>query len=138
MKFRVGVEGFTLDSAHYTLSSPADSQIHGHTYQVNVEVEGEVEESTGFVVNFEEVRRVLTETLREWDHKLIVPARDVEKLELRGPFRVEIKVIDAPFPTAEFIAAELARELHSKLGSPKSVRVRIYEGKEQYVTVEYP
>ncbi len=138
MKYKVGVEGYTIDSAHYTLSSPADSQIHGHTYVVSVEVEGDVDESTGFVVNFEELRRVISETLRAWDHKLIVPRKDLQSLEIRGPFRVEIKVIDAPFPTAEYISTMLAQELYSKLGGSKIVRVKIYEGKEQYVVVEYP
>lgn len=39
MKVRVGIEGFSIDSAHYTLSSPKDNQLHGHTYRVTVEVE---------------------------------------------------------------------------------------------------
>ncbi|MEM3203548.1 MAG: 6-carboxytetrahydropterin synthase, partial [Saccharolobus sp.] len=53
MRIRVGVEGITIESAHYTLSSYANSQIHGHTYIINVEVEGEVNDKSGFVIDFD-------------------------------------------------------------------------------------
>lgn len=136
MKFRVGVEGFTIDSAHYTLSSSDNSQIHGHTYVLNIEMEGEVNPENGFIVDFDYIKRIVREAVKEWDHKLIVPKNDLDKISIKGPFRNEIKVINAPFPTAEYIGLELAKEIHSKLNL--KVTVKLYEGKDSYVIVEYP
>ncbi len=138
MKLRIGVEGITIDSAHYTLSSSPNSQIHGHTYKVAVEVEGQVDPSTGFVIDFDELKAKVREVTKEWDHKLIVPARDKEKLEISGPFRVEIKYLDAPFPTVEYIGMELAKEIYERLGRKFKVYLKIYEGADSYAVVEYP
>ncbi|TRM80749.1 6-pyruvoyl tetrahydrobiopterin synthase, partial [Sulfolobus sp. A20-N-F6] len=76
MRVRVGIEGITIDSAHYTLSSYQDSQIHGHTYLVSVEVEGEVNEKSGFVIDFNLLKKIIKEIVKEWDHKLIIPEPD--------------------------------------------------------------
>lgn len=136
MKFRVGVEGFTIDSAHYTLSSIDNSQIHGHTYILNVEIEGEVNPENGFILDFSYIKDVVRETIKEWDHKLIVPKRDLEKISIKGPFRNEIKIIEAPFPTAEYIGLEIAKEIYSKINL--RVTIKLYEGKDSYVLIEYP
>ncbi|ARM75111.1 6-pyruvoyl trahydropterin synthase family protein [Acidianus manzaensis] len=136
MKAKVGIEGFTIDSAHYTLSSIGDSQIHGHTYILNVEIEGNINEENGFILDFNYIREIITEIVKEWDHKFIVPKRDLEKISISGPFRNEIKVIDHPFPTAEYIGLEIAKEIYSKLNM--KVTLKIYEGKDSYVIIEYP
>lgn len=115
MKVKVGVEGISIDSAHYTLSSYADSQIHGHTYIINVEVEGEVNEKSGFVIDFNLLKKIIKEIVQDWDHKLIIPKSDLDKSKLEGPFRVEYKVIDAPFPTAEYIGIEIAKDIYLRL-----------------------
>ena len=138
MRLRIGVEGIALDSAHYTLSSEPNSQIHGHTYRVSVEVEGQVDPNTGFVIDFDELKAVVREVIKEWDHKLIVPERDRGKLEIKGPFRVEIRYINAPFPSVEYIGMEIAREIYDRLKGRFKVYVKIYEGQDSYAMIEYP
>lgn len=138
MRLRIGVENLTIDSAHYTLSSSPNSQIHGHTYRVNVEVEGDVDPNTGFVIDFDELKAVLREIVKKWDHKLIVPKDDMNRINLSGPFRTEVVFIDAPYPTVEYIGMELAREIYEKLGRKFKVTVKIYEGLDSYAVVDYP
>jgi 6-pyruvoyltetrahydropterin/6-carboxytetrahydropterin synthase len=138
LRIKVGIEGVNFDSAHYTASSQPDDQIHGHTYIVSVQVEGEVDQSTGFVVDFNLLQSIVREVVREWDHKLIIPKGDYESVYARGPFRLEVKQIDAPFPTAEFIAIELSRAIHKKLGRDLKVTVRLYEGAGKYAEVTFP
>jgi len=138
MKVRVGIEGFSLDSAHYTLSSPKDDQLHGHTYNIDVEVEGPVDENSGFVVDFNVLREMVKEVVKEWDHKFIVPKRDIPKIKVESPFRLEIKEIDHPFPTVEYIGLEIAKSAHRRLGEKFKVIVKIYEGKDSYALIEYP
>ncbi|MGC9105836.1 MAG: 6-pyruvoyl trahydropterin synthase family protein [Thermoprotei archaeon] len=138
MRLRIGVENLTIDSAHYTLSSSPNSQIHGHTYRVNVEVEGDVDPTTGFVIDFDELKAILREIVKKWDHKLIVPRSDRDKISLSGPFRTDLIFIDAPYPTVEYIGMELAREIYERLGRKFKVTVKIYEGLDSYAVVDYP
>ncbi|BCU68267.1 6-pyruvoyl tetrahydrobiopterin synthase [Sulfolobales archaeon HS-7] len=138
MKVKIGIEGKAFDAAHYTLSSPSDDQIHGHTYLVSVEVEGEVDEKTGFVLDFNTLQTVVCEELRGWDHKLLIPEKDLDKITLHGPFRTDIRVVKDSFATAEFIAMEMAKSLHNKLGQKFRISVKVYEGQGKYALVEYP
>ncbi|BDC18128.1 6-carboxytetrahydropterin synthase [Acidianus sp. HS-5] len=136
MKVKVGIEGFTIDSAHYTLSSPEDSQLHGHTYVINVEIEGEINPTNGFVMDFNKLKGEIGKIIKEWDHKLIVPKKDLEKISISGPFRNEIKIIEEDYPTAEYIGFELAKEIYNRINMP--VKLKIYEGKDSYSIIEYP
>ncbi len=136
MKIRVGVEGFSFDAAHYTRHSTEKClNLHGHTYTVSVEVTGEVSEETGMVVDFLVLKKIVKEALEEYDHKLIVPRRDLGKIRLEGPFNASIKPIDYPEATTEYIALDIARNICSRLGLP--VRVRIYEGSKNYAEAEW-
>ncbi len=138
MRIKIGIEGFTIDSAHYTLSSPGNAQLHGHTYTVSVEIEGQVDPSSGFVMDFEILRDTVQQVVKEWDHKLIVPEGDLDKIRVHAPFRMEVKRINAPFATAEYIGVEIAKEVYERLGRRHRVNVKIYEGKGSYAEIEYP
>jgi len=139
MKVRVGVEGLSFDSAHYTLSSEGNDQLHGHTYKISAEVEGDgIDPKTGFVIDFGLLKTTLLEIIKEWDHKLLIPKKDLEKVSITGPFKLEIKVIEANYPTVEYIGYEIAKEIFGKLGGKYNVRVKIYEGEGSYAIIEYP
>ncbi|AAY80296.1 6-pyruvoyl trahydropterin synthase family protein [Sulfolobus acidocaldarius] len=139
MKVVIGVEGFSFDSAHYTLSSKGNDQIHGHTYKLSVEIEGQdVDKNSGFVIDFMILTKIIHEVIREWDHKLIIPSRDARKIELKGPFKVEYKIIEEDFPTVEYIGSEIAKDIYEKLEKKFKVRVKIYEGENSYALIEYP
>lgn len=124
MKVKVGIEGFTIDSAHYTLSSPKDNQLHGHTYTVTVEVEGTVNEENGFVIDFNKLRDIVRDAVMSWDHKFIVPRKDLEEIRFVSPFKVDVRVIDAPYPTVEYIGIEIAKHIFSRLVKDLGFRLR--------------
>jgi len=137
LKVKIGVEGFAFDSSHYTLgSSDKCMSLHGHTFRVDVEVEGEVDERTGMVVDFAVIKDVVKKVLESWDHSLIVPEHEVDKVKLNGPFKRRIKVVKASAGTTECIAIKLAEEIYSELKLP--VKVKVYEGSRSYALVEYP
>ena len=139
MRVRVGVDGISFDSAHYTLSSQGNEQLHGHTYKISVEIEGKgVNPETGFVLDFDVLRKVVMEVVKEWDHKLIVPQKDVSKVSIKGPFKLDIKVIEWDYPSAEYIGLEIAKEIYHKLGEKYNVTVKIYEGEGNYAVINYP
>ncbi|BCU69534.1 6-pyruvoyl trahydropterin synthase family protein [Stygiolobus caldivivus] len=139
MKVRVGVEGIAFDSAHYTLSSEGNDQLHGHTYKLSVTVEGNgIDPDTGFVVDFGILKKIVLEVIKEWDHKLIIPKRDVEKVSIKGPFKLETKTIEGNYPTVEYIGFEIAKEIYDRLGGKYSIEIKIYEGEASYVIINYP
>ena len=138
MRFRIGLEGFSFDSAHYTLSSEGSQQIHGHTYKVSVEVEGNIDEKSGFVIDFKMLKKIVSEVIKEWDHKLIVPIEDYNQIYIKGPFKLEVKTIPYKYPTAEYIGLEFSKEIYERLGRQFKVIVKIYEGENSYAIIEYP
>ena len=134
VKAVVGVKGFYFSASHYTLGAESKCRnLHGHTYRVDVEVCGDVDESTGMVVDFLILKRVVEEVLRDYDHKLLIPRRDLESVSIRGPFSVEVKVLEYPHATAEYLALDIARRVREKIGLP--VRVKLYEGHRNYVVI---
>jgi len=138
MKFRIGLEGFSFDSAHYTLSSEGNQQLHGHTYKVSVEVEGTIDEKSGFVIDFEILKKIIAEVIREWDHKLIVPIEDYNQIYVKGPFKLEVKTIPHKYPTVEYIGLEITKIIYEKLEKKFKITVKIYEGENNYAIIEYP
>lgn len=134
---RIGVEGLWFDAAHYTLEAGSRCMnLHGHTFRVDAEVEGPLDEGAGMVLDFAVVKRVLKEILEEWDHSIIVPRRHLGEVRFEGPFNVKIKSIDYPHGTTEYIALSIAEELNKRLNGPYRVRVRVYEGIGKFAEAE--
>jgi len=134
-KFRVGVEDLSFDAAHYTKGVEGKCMnLHGHTFRVNVEVEGEVDPKTGFVIDFSVLKKIVKEVIEEYDHKVIVPKKDINETFLKGKFKGEIKVLDYPEASTEYIALDIARKIYEKLNMP--VKVKLFEGLRNYVIVE--
>lgn len=135
-KLKIGIENFTFDASHYTKGiSEKCLNIHGHTFRVNVEIEGNIDPSTGMIIDFGIIKKVVKEILDDFDHKLIVPQKDLGKIRLEGPFRKDIKVIKYPEATTEYIALAIGEELFKKLRMP--VKVKVYEGFKNYALAEF-
>ena len=128
-RVRIGLTGLKFDAAHYTLSGGRCEDLHGHTFMVDVEIEG-VPGEDGMVMDFRDLKEKVKSILSSWDHALVVPEQDVAKLKLEGPFGLKLKVIKGPAATTEYMAIQLADELRDALGLP--VRVRVWEGPGKY------
>ena len=61
--------GYTeyMDCAHFLPGHPKCGQLHGHTYKVEVVIEGE--NKTGMILDFGDMKKVIREVLAEYDHK---------------------------------------------------------------------
>ena len=106
---RVG-RTFYIDSSHLLPGHPKCGVLHGHTYRVDVEVEGE-QGADGMVVDFAVVREKAEAFLEPLDH---VHLNDV---------------LDAP-PTVENLAAHVYEGLSREL--PGLSRIRVWEGHGKY------
>lgn len=134
---RVGVKGLSFDAATFTLGVDSKcSNLHGHTYTVDVEVEGEIDKENGMVIDFTLLKKVVKKVLEEYDHVVIVPRKYEGAVEIKGPFRGSIKYIDKPHDTAELLAMEIAEKLFEVL--KMKIKVTVYEGNDKYASVDYP
>ena len=102
-------KSFTFDAAHFLPRVPEDHKcrrLHGHTYEVVVGLEGEMDPHLGWVVDYGEVGRVVDPLVRELDHRCL---NDLEGLDN---------------PTAEVLAAWLFQRLREALPQLADVTVR--------------
>lgn len=112
---------FTFDAAHHLPDHPGEcKRPHGHTYRVDVEVQGFVHEETGMVVDFGTLKSLVTKVLWAFDH---YDLNDV----VEGP------------TTAERLVVLLWRLLQTTLEGPYPLavlsRVRLYEGEGKWAEV---
>ncbi|WP_297474873.1 6-carboxytetrahydropterin synthase [Thermococcus sp.] len=133
-----------FDSSHF-LALPYESKclrIHGHTYNVDVEVWGELNEN-GMIFDFNH----LSNLVRSLDHRILVSGEwIVEKnagriiIEKNGK-RIELPesevvVLDKPNVTAEYIAEWFAERIAEKAGdNVRKIRVKIWEDPRSYAEV---
>jgi 6-pyruvoyltetrahydropterin/6-carboxytetrahydropterin synthase len=111
MKMRLGIVDY-IDSAHYLPGHETCGIVHGHTYKTEIVIEGEKKE-TGMVMDFYEIKKVIKEVLKEYDHVLL---NDI--LE---------------FPSVENLCEHVCEKLSSRLDFPLSVKM--WEGNGKWCEV---
>lgn len=102
-------KSFTFDAAHYLPRVPQEHKcrrLHGHTYEVVIGLEGDVDPHLGWVVDYGEVSRVVDPLIRELDHHCLNDQAGLEN------------------PTAEVLAAWLFERLRGALPQLADVTVR--------------
>jgi 6-pyruvoyltetrahydropterin/6-carboxytetrahydropterin synthase len=92
---------------------------HGHNYTVEVTVGGEVDPSTGMVLDLKDLKEILErEVLERLDHKFL---------------NKEVAVFVEQIPTTENIAVEIWKLLKPKITFGKLYRIRLYETADLFV-----
>ncbi len=95
---------------------------HGHNYNLDVSVEGEIDAQTGYVLDIARLKDIVTECLlRHLDHK---------NLNLDVPWFKDVN------PTAENIAVAAWRVLEPALRPVRLARIRLWETERNYVDYE--
>ncbi|GAA4732565.1 6-pyruvoyl trahydropterin synthase family protein [Flavisolibacter ginsenosidimutans] len=95
---------------------------HGHNYELEIKVVGEIDEATGFVMDLGELSNIVNEqVLERFDHKNLNV--DVE----------EFKTLN---PTAENIAVVIYNLLRPHIAGENELFIRLFETPRNYV--EYP
>lgn len=92
---------------------------HGHNYDLTVEVEGEIDQETGYVIDIKILSDIIKEQVTDrFDHK---------NLNLDVP---EFKDLN---PTAENIAVVIWNLIREKLDSKFTLTIRLYETERNFV-----
>jgi len=72
-KMKISKE-FKFDSAHWLPRVAPDhkcARMHGHTYIVEIHVEGELESKLGWVLDFNDLRRHVEPLIDQLDHRVL-------------------------------------------------------------------
>lgn len=95
---------------------------HGHNYDLEVCVIGEIDKDTGYVIDLGVLRDIIkTEIEERFDHKNL---------------NEECPEFENLIPTVENIAVVIYNILKNKLDKKYEIKVRLYETKRNFV--EYP
>ena len=92
---------------------------HGHNYTLEVTVRGEIDPTTGFVIDLKDLKDIMNrEVVETLDH------RHLNK---------EVPEFAAQIPTTENIAVAIWRRLDASLHPVKLHRIRLYEQPDLFV-----
>lgn len=103
-------QAFTFEAAHRLPNVPRThrcSRMHGHSYRIELTLQGPVDPQSGFVIDFFEVEAAFGPLLQQLDHHCL---NEIEGLEN---------------PTAENIAAWIWARIEPVL--PQTLAVKVYE-----------
>ncbi|HEX5385246.1 MAG TPA: 6-carboxytetrahydropterin synthase [Gemmatimonadales bacterium] len=105
-----------------TYGKCANPNFHGHNYEMDITVEGDIDPDTGYVFDLTHLHRLAEErVLRHLDHK---------NLNVDVPWFTEL------IPTAENIAVVCWRQLCPALPAGLTLRLRLWETPRNYVDYE--
>ena len=110
--------------------------IHGHSYKMIVELEGEVEES-GMVMDYYDVKKMVEPIVEKLDHAFMVYKEDEEIISFLEKLKSKMVVVEFQ-STVENICKYFLSEI-KKFRFPQNVEkvsVRIYETADDYAEEE--
>jgi 6-pyruvoyltetrahydropterin/6-carboxytetrahydropterin synthase len=99
-----------------------NSNGHGHTYGLEVTVEGEIDPETGYVMDFGDLKRAIDEAV-------------ISRVDRRH-LNFDVDFLRGVNPTAENIAIGVWRQLEAKVAPAKLVRVTLDETEKNRVVYE--
>ena len=95
---------------------------HGHTYGLEVTVEGPVDPETGWVIDFSDLKRIVSE-------------RIVKKCDCRN-LNTDVEFLEGVIPTAENLAVRFWEELAPGVAPARLVQVVLHETERNKVVYE--
>jgi len=135
-----------FSSAHIIPKHESCGVIHGHSYIVDVIVEGERSGEFGFVVDFKKVKDIIRKMCKRMDHRVLIPLKNpnINFKNLNGPIEFSIDkkdyilpfedclLLDLKSTSAEDLSEYFAEELYYKLkeinNEISSVQICVNEG----------
>ena len=94
---------------------------HGHNYEIDVTVEGEVDPATGFVIDLARLRDLV--------HRSVIDDVDHANLNRDVPWMEGVN------PTSENLAVQIWRRLEGRLDGARLVSIKLWETERN--SVEY-
>jgi len=148
--FKVRVEGLQFDAAHFETFGDKCEPLHGHSYHVAAEVEGELNPDS-LVVDFTRLKSIIRELCKQLDHRFLLQHEshrlEIESVDASWKIRTQAglgyvfpsqDVVALPIDNSsaerlsEWFAARVWSALEGKgARNLRSVTVDVYEGPGQ-------
>ena len=111
--------GFSEEWNRKTFGDCSNPNFHGHNYELELTVEGEIHPDTGYVMDLNRLRDLAQERLlRHLDHKNL---------------NLDVAWFKSLIPTSENIALVCWRELRAVVPPELALRLRLWETPRNYV-----
>ncbi|NOX66762.1 MAG: 6-carboxytetrahydropterin synthase [Chlorobi bacterium] len=111
--------------------------LHGHSYKLQVEFEGEIDTNTGMVMDYFDVKDVVAPIINRLDHTVVVWNKDTELIAMLKKLNTAHVIL--PFETtAENLVGYFLSEI-SKADIPSGIskiKVRVCETENTYAEDE--
>jgi len=96
---RVNLDGIhtnlRFSAAHMIIGHESCGKIHGHSYIVDVEVDGERNGQFGFVIDFKILKNITRKICKSLDHRVLIPIDSPDlKVTYEDENTIEFKVLD--------------------------------------------
>jgi len=117
------VKSMSFDAAHYLDHDPDArpyGRLHGHSFTMEVEIEGEPQVDTGWVVDFGDVADALSELREALDHRLLNEVEGLERPTLENICRWAADRLKPRFPGLRQV----------RVSRPSNGETSIYDVKE--------
>ena len=104
-------EDFKFSAAHFTLFPDGSAELlHGHNYQVAVELTGPRLDSYGLLCDFVHTKNVIRELCEELDSRTLIPGRSPDLEVRRDGDAVQVRYQDRQYrlPAADVILLDLS------------------------------
>lgn len=95
------IKSITFDAAHFLDHDPDArpyARLHGHSFVMEVEIAGEPDPETGWVVDFGDVEETLKELHAQLDHRLLNEVEGLERPTLENICRWAATRLEPRFP----------------------------------------
>ena len=100
----------------------SNPRYHGHNYELEVKVTGEVDPETGYLLDLKDLKDIIKEEVEDrMDHKNL---------------NEEVDAFKYLIPTAEHITFVIYRLIRKRLDEAMDLKIRLYETPRNFV--EYP
>ena len=121
-------QNMNFSACHFIPNHNKCGNLHGHSYGVHIELEGEPDEDD-VLLDFSIVKGHIREFIELVDHRLILPAlnRDIEIRDMGGSVEIvvgkkryvvpreDVALLEITSSSAEMLAAYFAKELRGRL-----------------------
>lgn len=109
---------YIFDAAHYILGHSKCGELHGHTWTMNVSVEGPLDMKTGMVLDFHIMNDIIRPIVKQLDHSTLNS----------NPLLITLPIITAE-TLAMFLVEMFAKKFEPHFpGMPYTVEVAVQEG----------
>jgi 6-pyruvoyltetrahydropterin/6-carboxytetrahydropterin synthase len=116
---RLHVEDWSEDKNNEVFGKCCNPNYHGHNYEIIVDVTGDVDQTTGIVIDLKVLKDIIRDEIEEvLDHK---------NLNLDIPYFKKV------IPTAENICIFIWDIMREKISNDKDISVTLYETPRNFV-----